>query len=205
MNTSRSSSLLPLLYLGGDRTWEMPQLPSLNTLPPRATLIPFPSAARALTLDREQSPWFANLSGEWQFKVKARPEQATLEELNSDDWSPIAVPGNWTMQGFGRPQYTNVVMPFPQPPPHVPTENPTGIYRREFTVPPTWRGRRIVLHFGGCEGALYVYVNRQPVGISKDARAPAEYDVTGRVRVGEINELVAVVLQWSDALFSLTG
>ncbi len=201
MNTSRSSSLLPLLYLGGDRTWEMPQLPSLNTLPPRATLIPFPSAARALTLDREQSPWFANLSGEWQFKVKARPEQATLEELNSDDWSPIAVPGNWTMQGFGRPQYTNVVMPFPQPPPHVPTENPTGIYRREFTVPPTWRGRRIVLHFGGCEGALYVYVNRQPVGISKDARAPAEYDVTGRVRVGEINELVAVVLQWSDASF----
>lgn len=200
MNTS-PFSILPLLYLAGERTWEMPQLPSLNTLPPRATLIPFPSASSALTLDRDQSPWFMNLSGEWQFKIKSEPDQATVAELNAGDWSPIRVPGNWTMQGFGRPQYTNVVMPFPQPPPHVPAENPTGIYRREFTIPPTWRGRRVVLHFGGCEGALYVYVNRQPVGLSKDARTPAEYDVTSRVRVGETNELVAVVLQWSDASF----
>ena len=62
------------------------------------------------------------------------------------------------MQGYGSPHYTNVVMPFPDEPPHVPSQNPTGIYRREFTVPDGSRGRRIVLHFGGCEGALFVYV-----------------------------------------------
>jgi beta-galactosidase len=193
--------VLPLLFLGGEKTWEMPQLPALNTLPPRATLIPFPSTRAALTLDREQSPWFANLSGEWQFKIKAKPDEATWNALETNDWSRINVPGNWTMQGFGKPQYTNVVLPFPQSPPHVPQENPTGIYRREFSVPENWRGHRIVLHFGGCEGALYVYVNRQPIGISKDARTPAEFDVTNVARVGEINELVAVVVQWSDASF----
>ncbi|MBI5305653.1 MAG: DUF4981 domain-containing protein [Chloroflexi bacterium] len=179
----------------------MPQLSSLNTLPPRATLIPFPSARDARSLDRDQSPWFANLSGEWQFKIKAKPAEATDDALNANDWSRIQVPGNWTMQGFGKPHYTNVVMPFPQEPPHVPEENPTGIYRREFSVPASWQDRRIVLHFGGCEGVLYVYVNRQPIGISKDARTPAEFDVTKAVRVGETNELVAVVVQWSDASF----
>ena len=195
------SSVLPLLYLGDQKTWEMPQLPALNTLPPRAMLIPFPSARDALTLDRERSPWFANLSGQWQFKIKANADEATDDELDAGDWSRIVVPGNWTMQGFGKPQYTNVVMPFPQEPPHTPEENPTGIYRREFGVPESWHGRRIVLHFGGCEGALYVYVNRQPIGISKDARTPAEFDVTNVIRYGEPNELVAVVVQWSDASF----
>ncbi len=198
---SHSSSILPLLYLAGEKTWEMPQLPALNTLPPRATLIPFPTARAALTLDRDRSPWFANLSGQWQFKIKRTPDEATADALNAGDWSRIAVPGNWTMQGFGKPQYTNVVMPFPQEPPHTPDENPTGIYRREFGVPEDWRGHRVVLHFGGCEGALYVFVNRQPIGISKDARTPAEFDVTRVVRVGETNELVAVVVQWSDASF----
>ncbi len=195
------ATVLPLLYLGGEKTWEMPQLPGLNLLPPRATLIPFPSVDAALTLDRAQTPWFLSLDGTWQFKLKPHPEQATFAELDVDEWSSIQVPGNWTMQGFGKPHYTNVVMPFPQCPPHVPDDNPTGLYRHTFTVPESWRNRRIVLHFGGCEGALYVYVNRQPIGLSKDARTPAEFDVTHTVRFGETNEIMVIVLQWSDASF----
>jgi len=195
------SSVLPMLYLAGQKSWEMPQLPSLNKLPPRATLIPYPSATDALTLEREKSAWFISLNGQWQFKIKRNPDEATWEAVRANDWSSIAVPGNWTMQGFGKPHYTNVVMPFPNIPPSVPEENPTGIYRREFTLPEHWQGRRIVLHFGGCEGALYVYINGQPVGLSKDARTPAEFDVTKLVRFGQANELIAVVIQWSDASF----
>ena len=41
-------------------------------------------------------------------------------------------------------------------------------------VPAAWQGRRIVLHIAGCEGACYVYVNGQPVGLQKDSRTPAE-------------------------------
>ena len=44
-------------------------------------------------------------------------------------------------------------------------------------------------------------VNGEPVGISKDARTPAEFDVTDVVRHGGPNELVAVVVRWSDASF----
>ncbi|MBC8075771.1 MAG: DUF4981 domain-containing protein, partial [Chloroflexales bacterium] len=103
--------------------------------------------------------------------------------------------------GFGLPHYTNVQMPFPQMPPNVPDENPTGVYRRSFDVPAEWQGRRVVLHIAGCEGACYVYVNGQPVGMHKDSRTPAEYDVTSFVRHDAPNELVCVVLRWSDASF----
>jgi beta-galactosidase len=92
--------------IGGKR-WEMPQLPSLNKLSARATLIPYPLTSDALTLEREQSLWFISLNGQWEFQIKPRPEDVTCAELSADDWSPIAVPGNWTMQGFGRPHYTN--------------------------------------------------------------------------------------------------
>ena len=111
------------------------------------------------------------------------------------------MPGLWTMQGFGQPHYTNVVMPFRDPPPHVPEQNETGIYRRTFTIPRGWRSRPVVLHFGGAEGVLYVLVNGEPVGIAKDARTPAEFDVSELVRHDGPNELVAVVVRWSDASF----
>jgi beta-galactosidase len=83
----------------------------------------------------------------------------------------------------------------------VPEQNETGIYRRTFTVPRGWRSRPVVLHFGGSEGVLYVLVNGAPVGIAKDARTPAEFDVSDLVRHDGPNELVAVVVRWSDASF----
>ena len=197
----RTLAALPMIFLGGAKSWEMPQLPGLNKLPPRATLIPYPTAAAAHAQEREGSPWFLSLNGQWDFKLKSRPEEVTAEAVATSGWSPIAVPGNWTMQGFGHPHYTNVQMPWPNLPPHVPDDNPTGIYRRSFSLPAGWQGRRVVLHFGGCEGALYVYVNGEPVGIGKDARTPAEFDVTGLVRFDAPNELLCVVAQWSDASF----
>lgn len=192
---------LPLLVLAGAPTWQNPQLTALNALPPRATLTPYPTPEAARTLPREASPWFQSLAGPWEFQLLARPEEASWARLAAGDWAPIEVPGVWTMQGFGRPHYTNLVMPFPELPPQVPAANPTGVYRRRFSTPAGWQGRRTVLHVGGCDGALYLYLNGQPVGLSKDARTPAEFDLSPLVRHDGPNELVAVVVQWSDASF----
>lgn len=194
-------AMVPLLTLAGTPSWQMPQLTGLNTLPPRATLTPFPTPEAARSLPREASPWFQSLDGSWEFQLLPRPEEATWARIAAGGWAPIAVPGVWTMQGFGRPHYTNVVMPFPEAPPAVPADNPTGVYRRSFSTPADWEGRRTVLHVGGCDGALYLYLNGQPVGLSKDARTPAEFDVSPLLRHGEPNELLAVVVQWSDASF----
>jgi len=105
------------------------------------------------------------------------------------------------MHGHGYPHYTNVVMPFNDLPPQVPAENPTGLYRTRFTVPADWDGRRIILHIGGAESVLYVWVDGQGVGLAKDTRLPSEFDLTAYVRAGATHTLAAAVVKWSDASF----
>jgi beta-galactosidase len=57
----------------------------------------------------------------------------------------------------------------------------------------------VVLHFAGCEGALFVYLNGAFVGFNKDSRTPAEYDITELVQLGGEYELPASDPRYSDA------
>ena len=194
-----TAALDRLLFPGGQPSWETPELQSLNRLPPRATLVSFPTAAAAALA--EASPLRRSLAGTWEFRLVDRPDAAPVAARSRRGWDRVDVPGLWTMQGYEQPHYTNVQMPFPEAPPRVPERNPTGLYRRSFSVPRDWRGRRVVLGFGAVEGVLHVLVNGEPVGISKDARTPAEFDITGVVRRRGPNELLAAVVRWSDASF----
>jgi beta-galactosidase len=201
------SSLVDLLFIGGKPTWKSPTTVCFNRAPARATLLPFPDVKSALTLSREKTPYVQTLNGEWDFVLLHRPEEVRNEMLQPEfdvaaaGFRKIPVPSNWTRQEtFDQPHYTNVQMPFAQEPPEVPAENPTGVYRTTFTVPTNWDGRRVVLHVGGAESVLYVWVNGQAVGLSKDSRLPAEFDVTEFLLPGE-NLLAAVVVKWSDATF----
>ena len=196
---------MELLQIGGAKSWMSPEIIQINRLPARATLGSFPDATSARSLDREKSPWFKSLDGDWQVHLAPRVEDVPPEfirpEFEAAGWSNLPVPSNWTMHGFDRPHYTNVQMPFPHQPPSVPDENPTGCYRTRFELPPEWDGRRVVLHVGGAESVLYVYVNGRAVGMSKDTRLPSEFDVTPFVVVGQTNTLACVVVKWSDASF----
>jgi beta-galactosidase len=181
------------------RSWERPECTGIGRLPARGPLLPYPDADSAR---RGGSPWALSLDGRWRFRLVGRPEDAPADfaEPGFDDrgWVEIDVPGAWTLQGFDRPHYTNVVMPFAADPPHVPEKNPTGLYRTRFALPDAFEGRRVVLCFGGAESVLYAYVNGRAVGMSKGSRLPAEFDVTDCVRPGE-NVVAALVVRWSDA------
>jgi len=194
-----------LIQIGALKSWMAPECVSINRLPMRATIYPFPSAGTAQSVDREKTPWFQLLNGRWQFKAVDRPENVTLADLAGDgdrlNWDGVEVPGNWTLQGYGAPHYTNVQMPFPDEPPFVPEKNLTGVYAKEFAAPSEWEGRRVIIHFGGAESVLYVYVNGQAVGMSKDSRLPSEFDISRLVMFGQKNLVVAVVVKWSDASF----
>jgi beta-galactosidase len=143
------------------------------------------------------------LDGEWSFTLLPKPESVLEDHVAGDasSWRTVEVPGCWTMQGFDKPQYTNVQMPFPGPPPSVPRHNPTGVYRRTFRVPAAWDGQRIVLHVGAAETVLYVFVDGAPVGFGKDSRLPQEFDITRFVTPGEDVDLALVVVRWSDATY----
>ena len=170
--------------------WENPQLVAANRLPMHASGVPYPDEALALGRDPWQSPWVQSLDGDWQFHLAPNPESLPEgffeEKYDASAWDRIEVPGNWTVQGYDKPIYCNVKMPIPNTPPYVPQDdNPTGLYRREFDIPESWQGRRVILHFGGVESFFYVWVNGQKVGLSKDSRLPAEFDITEYLHAGQ--------------------
>ena len=78
-----------------------------------------------------------------------------------------------------------------------PTRNPTGVYRRTFTVPAAWRGRQVVLHVGGAESVHAVYVNGAFVGYGTDSRLASEYDITAAPASPARNDLAIVVVRYS--------
>ena len=141
-----------------------------------------------------------SLDGTWRFQLLHSPTEKIGKR-----WATIPVPGLWTMQEpseifFDKPIYTNTQMPFEHQPPYVPAENPTGVYERDFYLPKSWSGKRIVLQVGGYESVALVYINGQEVGLSKDSRLAAEFDVTQFVSDG--NNVVRIdVTKWSDATF----
>ena len=194
--------------LPGPATWMNPELTAVNRLPSRSPLVPFSTEEQAVRLSDEDSPFVRDLNGRWRFELCGSPAFADPKffepDYADDAWAEVEVPGNWTMQGFDRPHYTNIQMPFDPAlglvPPEVPEANPTGLYRREFEVSSDWDGRRIVLHFGGAESVLYVYLNGVAIGMSKDSRLPAEFDITAQVKLGS-NQLAVMVIRWSDASY----
>ena len=184
--------------------WDDPAVLHVNTEKPHATMTIYPSAEAVKT---GRSPWVQSLNGRWKFKASpkpdARPADFYRDGYDVASWSDIAVPGSIETQGFGMPIYVNIgyAFPYDRNNPHPPHDNnPVGSYRRTFTVPGEWSGRRVLLHFDGVDSAFYVWVNGQKVGYSEDSRTPAEFDVTKYLRAGD-NSLAVEVYRFSDGSF----
>ena len=107
------------------------------------------------------------------------------------------MPSHWQLHGYGSAAYTNVVYPFPVEPPHVPDENPTGDYRRPFTVPEEWAGTDAVLRFEGVDSCLRAWLNGVELGTAMGSRLPTEFEVGELLRPGGENVLAVRVHQWS--------
>ena len=186
---SQNTTVADMLLAGQGRSWVMPGLTQMNRLPGRA------SFGRAHSIE---------LDGQWDFRMLPRPEAVTPQLVRTRDrkgWNSLPVPSTWTLYGHGHPHYTNIQMPFALNPPEVPADNPTGLYRREVQIPADWAGLRVHLEVGGAESVLYVYLNGHAIGMSKDSRLAAEFDLTPHLRVGETNLLTLAVVKWSDASY----
>ncbi|USX53442.1 AbfB domain-containing protein [Lentzea sp. HUAS12] len=70
-------------------------------------------------------------------------------------------------------------------------------YRRTFTVPPAWNGRRVQLHFGAVDYEATVWVNGTQVTTHKGGYDRFEVDVTPQLN-GGTNEIVVRVYDPTD-------
>lgn len=188
--------------------WDNPAIIHVGTERPHATMMTYPSAELAKTGDRTASPWFKLLNGNWKFHGSLRPAERPMDFYRPDfsdaSWGSMPVPASWQMHGFDIPIYTNIIYPWPQDPKGPPTPpydfNPVGSYRLQFTVPPGWEGRHVVLHFDGVDSAFYAWLNGTKLGYHEDSRTPAEFDLTPHLKAGT-NLLAVEVYRFGDGAF----
>lgn len=190
-----------------------PKLTSINREPARSTFTSYVTEADAVINDRKNGTFRLSLNGKWKFHYVEtfadRPTDFMMDRVDASRWPDINVPGNWELQGFGTPIYVNQPYEFcssgyppywdkPNPP-YVPQEwNPTGTYRREFTLPGDWDDKEIFLSADGVRGAAFYYLNGKFVGMSKDAKTPARFNVSAIAKKGK-NVIAIQIHRFSDA------
>lgn len=145
-----------------------------------------------------------SLNGEWHFLYLDAPELSPEGFMNKNteniQWDRIDVPSVWQLLGYDKMHYTDVLYLFPINPPYVPSENPTGIYKRNFKLDKNWLMQDTILKFHGVDSAFDVWVNEKHVGYSKVSRLPSEFDITSYVTEGD-NDITVRVYKWSDGTY----
>ncbi|SHH37928.1 beta-galactosidase subunit alpha [Sporanaerobacter acetigenes] len=186
------------------RDWDNLEVLHRNRLDSRAYFTSYKDVDSALNLKNKNRKGLKLLNGMWKFHYSSTPEESPQnfyeKDFDSRDWDDIRVPGNWQLQGYGYPHYTDLIYPFPVDPPRVPSENPTGCYRRNFYVPEDWNGLQVILRFEGVDSGFHLWINGKEVGYSQGSRMPSEFDITPYINIGE-NLLAVRVYQWTDGSY----
>lgn len=189
--------------------------------------IPFANEQQATSLPIEESPYYKTLNGTWKFHwvadPKDRPQDFCKPDYDVSRWDDIKVPATWQMEAvrnnkkWDKPLYCNVIYPFSytdwnkiewpniiQPRPADYTfatmPNPVGSYRRDFTLPDSWKGRDVFIRFNGVEAGFYIWVNGQKVGYSEDSYLPAEFNLAPYLKPGK-NVLAVEVYRFTDGSY----
>ncbi|MDT0595714.1 beta-galactosidase [Glaciecola petra] len=143
------------------------------------------------------------LNGDWAFKLFSQPEavdESLFNEQLASDWQTIPVPSNWQLKGFDNPIYCNVKYPFELNPPFVPSDNPTGCYRREIHISKAQLALKNHIVFEGVNSAFHLWCNGKWLGYSQDSRLPSEFDLSPYLVEGT-NQLAVMVIRWSDGSY----
>lgn len=104
-----------------------------------------------------------SLNGTWQFEIDQGDSGLDRGLLERPLKSRIVVPfcPESKLSGVENTDYLNAVW-----------------YRREFTVPAAWAGRRVLLHFQACDYDTFVWVNGREVGRHRGGMTPFACDIT---------------------------
>jgi Concanavalin A-like lectin/glucanases superfamily/Glycosyl hydrolases family 2, sugar binding domain/Glycosyl hydrolases family 2/Glycosyl hydrolases family 2, TIM barrel domain len=163
--------LFVLVFVAANNTeaWQMKQAPLMTRW---AALVntnsPLPEYPRPQMV---RSNWI-NLNGIWQFQAGDTNDPVPVGQTLSNE---ILVPYPMESAISGVMQYHEF-----------------SWYRRTFTVPLAWNGKRIILHLDAVDWEATVYVNGQKVGVHKGGYDPFSYDITPFLN-GGTNELIVQI------------
>ena len=206
------TGLLVLMALGAkaqSNEWKDPRVNEVNRLPMHSSFFAFEND-KAAKGEKEQATNYMTLHGTWKFNwvkdADARPADFWKTDYNDGGWDTMPVPGMWELNGYGDPLYVNIGYAwknqFKNNPPEFPIkDNHVGSYRKEITVPASWNGKQIIVHFGSVTSNIYLWVNGRFVGYSEDSKLEAEFDLTSFVKPGKKNLIAFQVFRWCDGTY----
>lgn len=187
--------------------WKDLNVTYVNIEEPRSAFMSYDNRQDALTGKYESSKHYLLLNGVWKFyfvdAYKQLPDNITDPTISTEAWHDIKVPGNWEIQGFGTPIYTNHGYEFKPRnplPPTLPEENPVGVYRRDFEIPQNWLDRDVYLVVSGAKSGVYTYINGKEVGYSEDSKTAAEFKINDYIQAGK-NTLTFKIFRWSTGSY----
>jgi len=175
----------------------------------RANFFAYETEDLARAGEKQASERYLSMEGMWRFRFVKNHQDAPADffRVGYDDsaWEDFPVPGLFELNGHGDRIYKNInyawCTTFDNNPPVVDeTENYTGSYRREFTLPEGWQGQQVLLHVGSATSNLKVWVNGKFVGYSEDSKIAAEFDLTKYVKKGK-NLIAMQVMRWCDGSY----
>ena len=189
--------------------WRNPQVNQQNREARRANFFAYESEQAARVGQKQASSRYLSMEGLWRFNFVKNHQDAPANfwALNYDDskWEDFPVPGLFELNGHGDRIYKNIgyawCTTFESNPPFIgETENYTGSYRREFTLPDDWKGQQVLFHVGSATSNLKVWVNGKYVGYSEDSKIAAEFDITKYLKKGK-NLIAMQVMRWCDGSY----
>ncbi len=189
--------------------WRNPSVNQQNREARRANFFAYESESLAMKGDKSSSSRYLSMEGMWRFHfVKNHQDAPTAffrPDFDDSKWEDFPVPGLFELNGHGDPIYKNIgyawCTTFDSNPPYIgETENYTGSYRREFTLPDDWKGQQVLFHVGSATSNLKVWVNGRYVGYSEDSKIAAEFDITKYLQKGK-NLIAMQVMRWCDGSY----
>ena len=139
------------------------------------------------------------LNGLWQFQPQALPDKfrqgtdpaPVLAAPSAAGWepTPIRIPSPWNVNSFAdKNGQGGDFCTYPSYPREW-DKVKMGWLRKTFSVPASWSGRRVQLHFQAVAGDAEVVVNGKSVGHHFGIFLPFDVDVTESIVPGKDNEL----------------
>jgi len=121
-----------------------------------------------------------NLNGLWDYAIRAK-DAGRPEDWDGQILVPFAVES--ALSGVAKPVGSDQAI----------------WYRRTVLMPKSWRGGRVLLHFGAVDWESTVWVNGREVGTHRGGYDPFTYDVTEALKRGAKQEIALRVLDPTDA------
>ena len=112
---------------------------------------------------------------------------------NSDAWTKIPVPSNWELQGFGTYNYGHDWSNE-----NIKLGKEHGLYKHEFEVPRSWKGKTINIVFDGSMTDTQVKINGKSAGaLHQGGFYRFKYDISKLLKYGQTNLLEVDVAKHS--------